>query len=151
MPTDITTISLGGRFQVNCYLVRTEGAGCVLVDSGVASERGHLTRELERCGCIHGDLKLVVVTHGDPDHAGNCRWVHETYDVPIAMSALDAGMAERGDMFWNRTGSGGVTRTLLTRADHGPQAGPARRRPVHARTSFSPTASRWPGGGSTRR
>ncbi|RLI67201.1 hypothetical protein DRO91_10540, partial [Candidatus Heimdallarchaeota archaeon] len=32
---------------------------------------GGLERELEKAGCKPGDLKLVVLTHGDFDHTGN--------------------------------------------------------------------------------
>ena len=52
------------------------------------------------------DLKLIVITHGDFDHIGNAAYLHRKYGSKIGMHPGDAGMAEKGDMFWNRkTGS----------------------------------------------
>jgi len=42
-----------------------------------------------------------VITHGDFDHTGNAAYLRGKFDTKIAMHAEDAGMAERGDMFWN--------------------------------------------------
>jgi hydroxyacylglutathione hydrolase len=102
--SDVTTIAVGRGFSVNCYLVR--GAdGFVLVDSGVAAGRGKLRAALAEAGCEPGDLRLLAITHGDPDHVGNAKWVRDTYGAPLAMSAADAPMAETGDMLASRTGT----------------------------------------------
>jgi hydroxyacylglutathione hydrolase len=93
----IKTINAGS----NCYLVKTDG-GFVLIDTGVASKRTALEKELANAGCEVGDLKLIVLTHGDSDHADNCVYLRKRYGAEIAMHADDAGMVERGDMSWNR-------------------------------------------------
>jgi hydroxyacylglutathione hydrolase len=85
----------------NCFLVRTEG-GFVLIDTGVAYKRAALEKELESAGCEAGGLKLIVLTHGDSDHADNAAFLREKYGAPIAMHHDDAGMVERGDMSHNR-------------------------------------------------
>jgi len=98
MPQDLTRISLAG---VNCYLLRT-GEGYVLVDTGYAGKRGFLEKKLADSGCRPGDLKLIILTHGDIDHAGNAAYLRERFGAKIAMHRGDARMAEHGDMGWNR-------------------------------------------------
>jgi len=98
MPQDVKAINLGG---VNCFLLKS-GDRFVLIDTGFAARRAQLERELERAGCRPGDLKLLVLTHGDVDHAGNCAYLREKYGAIIAMHQGDAGMVERGDMSWSR-------------------------------------------------
>jgi glyoxylase-like metal-dependent hydrolase (beta-lactamase superfamily II) len=97
MPSEITTINYG----VNCFLIKT-GSGFFLVDTGVANKRLALEKELERQGCQPGSLKLVILTHGDSDHADNSAYLQQKYGAKIAMHQDDAGMVERGDMSWNR-------------------------------------------------
>jgi hydroxyacylglutathione hydrolase len=98
MPQEITTINLGG---VNCYLAKT-GDGFVLIDTGVATKRAALEQELTRAGCQPGNLKLIILTHGDSDHADNCAYLRDKYGAKIAMHKSDAGMVEHGDMKWGR-------------------------------------------------
>jgi len=98
MPHEIKPVNLGG---VNCYLVKT-GAGFILIDTGFPSKRAALEREMEKEGCQPGNLKLIVLTHGDADHAGNGAYLREKYGAQIAMHPDDWGMVERGDMGWNR-------------------------------------------------
>jgi hydroxyacylglutathione hydrolase len=98
MPHEITPINLGG---VNCYLVKTVD-GFILIDTGFANKRATLEREMEKEGCRPGNLKLIVLTHGDADHAGNSAYLREKYGAKIAMHPDDWGMVERGDMGWNR-------------------------------------------------
>lgn len=86
---------------VNCYLLKA-GSGFVLIDTGFKSKRTMLDKELASAGCRPGDLKLIILTHGDSDHADNCAYLREKYGAKIAMHKDDAGMVEKGDMGWNR-------------------------------------------------
>lgn len=52
--------------------------------------------------CLPGDLKLIILTHGDSDHAGNAAYLRKKYGAQIAIHTDDVGMVERGDMGWNR-------------------------------------------------
>jgi glyoxylase-like metal-dependent hydrolase (beta-lactamase superfamily II) len=104
MPAEIITIRLSlpyGLGFVNCYLVKT-GAGFVLIDAGNSAARPNLEAELERAGCKPGSLSLIIITHGDFDHTGNAAYLRGKFNSRIAMHADDYGMAERGNMFWNR-------------------------------------------------
>ena len=49
-----------------------------------------------------GNLSLILLTHGDSDHAENCVYLREKYGTRIAMHLDDSGMVETGDMSWNR-------------------------------------------------
>ena len=103
MTLEIKIISTHFIFNnyVNCYLVKT-GDGYILIDTGMPNKRGIIEKELENAGCQPGDLKLIVLTHGDFDHTGNAAYFREKFDTKVAMHYGDSGMAERGDMFWNR-------------------------------------------------
>ena len=114
LPDDIKTIRLMlpyGLGTVNCYLIHTE-SGFILIDSGPYSARSELEKELEDAGCKPGDLRLIVITHGDFDHTGNAAFIGGKFGAKIAMHKDDAGMAERGDMFWNRKKVNALIRML---------------------------------------
>jgi glyoxylase-like metal-dependent hydrolase (beta-lactamase superfamily II) len=98
MLQEIEIINLGG---VNCYLVKT-GDGFILIDTGVSNRRTDLEKALASAGCKPGNLKLVILTHGDSDHADNCAYLRGKYGTKIALHYDDSGMVERGDMSWNR-------------------------------------------------
>jgi glyoxylase-like metal-dependent hydrolase (beta-lactamase superfamily II) len=95
---DIKAINLGG---VNCYLTSCPH-GFILIDTGFSAKRSLLLKQIEAAGCKPGTLKLILITHGDADHAGNAAYLREKYGAKIAMHANDSGMVERGDMSWNR-------------------------------------------------
>ena len=109
MPTEIRVITQKYLMSVNCYLVKTP-SGYILVDTGLHKKRGDLVEELEAAGCMPGDLKLIIVTHGHLDHNGNTAYLRERYDVEIAMHSGDSAMAESGDMF---RGMKGLTVEIL--------------------------------------
>jgi len=98
MSQEIQTISLGGT---NCYLVETDSSQ-ILVDTGFPFQRSRLEEELERKGCTPGNLKLIVITHGDIDHTGNCAYLREKYDVGIAMHKGDTEMCMKDGMTRDR-------------------------------------------------
>jgi glyoxylase-like metal-dependent hydrolase (beta-lactamase superfamily II) len=62
-----------------------------------------LEEELKRNGCKPGNLRLIILTHGDFDHTGNATYLRNKFDSMIAMHYDDSGMAEQGDMFFNRS------------------------------------------------
>ena len=102
MPKEITTVTLRSRlYAVNCYLVKGD-AGYVLIDTGLATRRADLERELEGAGCRPGDLRLIVITHGDADHAGNGAHLRGTYGTRIAMHRAEWQAVERGNMLLSR-------------------------------------------------
>jgi glyoxylase-like metal-dependent hydrolase (beta-lactamase superfamily II) len=89
----IETICLA---SVNSYLVAAED-GFVLIDTGKPEKRRDLEARLSQAGCAAGKLRLIVLTHGDYDHAGNAAHLREDYGVSIAMHLEDAQRVQRGD------------------------------------------------------
>jgi glyoxylase-like metal-dependent hydrolase (beta-lactamase superfamily II) len=85
----IETITFRG---VNCYLIKTKYE-FILVDSGFSNQRSKiesaLNSALNSAGVQHGNLRLILLTHGDFDHAGNCAYLHDKYQSKIAMHKDD--------------------------------------------------------------
>lgn len=112
--TQITQITLSLPLRmgsVNCYLLHNE-AGYFLIDTGVSSQRARLEAALQSAGCQPGQLKLILLTHGDFDHTGSAASLRTQYSAPIAMHPDDWGMLEQGDMFYNRKQGNPLIRSL---------------------------------------
>ncbi len=97
MPVEIKAFDYG---RVNCFLLKTDNQ-FLLIDTGLPSKRTRLEKALNDSGCQPGNLKLIILTHGDYDHAGNAAYFREKYGVKIAMKAEDSERVERGDWQWN--------------------------------------------------
>jgi hydroxyacylglutathione hydrolase len=116
MKRQIRALSLRLPFRlgsVNCYIVKTDG-GFVLIDTGASNRRKDVEKELEGAGCRPGDLRLIILTHGDFDHTGNAAYLRRKFGAKIAMHRDDAGMLERGDIFWNRKRSNFLIRAVAS-------------------------------------
>ncbi|MFX0008659.1 MAG: MBL fold metallo-hydrolase [Promethearchaeota archaeon] len=86
---------------VNCYLVKAR-EGFVLIDSGYPSKLSSLEEELISEGVKPGNLTLIIITHGDFDHIGNCVYLRDKYKSKILMHSMEAKTVESGDMTYNR-------------------------------------------------
>ena len=116
MLQEMETINLPLPYKmgsVNCYLVKTK-TGHFLIDTGCSKQRSLMKSQLESAGCTPDNLKLIVLTHGDFDHAGNCAYLREKYGARIAMHHDDSGMVEHGNMFWNRKKGNILIRTIAS-------------------------------------
>jgi glyoxylase-like metal-dependent hydrolase (beta-lactamase superfamily II) len=89
---DIKTIELT---FVNAFLVKVTG-GFILIDTGLSMHWENLENKLIAEGCLPDKLKLVLITHGDFDHTGNCTKLKEKYNCIIAMHTGDRPMVEKG-------------------------------------------------------
>ena len=96
---------------VNCYLIKTKYE-FILVDSGYSNQRSNIESALDRAGVQRGNLKLILLTHGDFDHAGNCAYLRDKYQSKIAMHKDDLGMVEHGDLFYSRKSRNFLIRIL---------------------------------------
>jgi glyoxylase-like metal-dependent hydrolase (beta-lactamase superfamily II) len=69
--------------HINLWLIEHEG-GFVLIDTGLGCE---LCREtwamLEREVLAHLPLRLIMLTHLHPDHAGLAAWLQQRHGVPV--------------------------------------------------------------------
>lgn len=66
-PSEIKAITLHYLIDVNNYLVKT-GDSYILIDTGFSTKRTDFEKELESAGVRPGNLKLIILTHGDFDH-----------------------------------------------------------------------------------
>ncbi len=98
--------------SVNCYLLDVDD-GYLLIDTGRGGKRQAIEQAIRAAGCQPGDLRLILLTHGDFDHSGNARYLGQRFDAPIAMHRDDVGMVEFGDMTWNRNKPNIVIGTLM--------------------------------------
>ncbi len=104
MVQEVITVKLALPYRmgsVNCYLVKTD-TGFILVDTGGPNKCMELESKLKQFGCNPGNLHIMILTHGDFDHAGNAAYIRESFNTKIAMHAEDSQMVERGNMFLNR-------------------------------------------------
>jgi hydroxyacylglutathione hydrolase len=80
---------------VNAFLVKVN-EGFILIDTGLSMHWEKLDGELVSAGCLPDKLKLIILTHGDFDHTGNCVRLQEKYKCRIAMHKDDSFMVENG-------------------------------------------------------
>ena len=105
-------INIIGLKRVNCYLIKFND-GYILIDSGFPKNRTQVQEKIEGLGCNPGDLKLILITHGDFDHIGSVLYLQKKFGGKVAMHKSDLGMAEQGNMFWNRTGINIILKKLI--------------------------------------
>jgi glyoxylase-like metal-dependent hydrolase (beta-lactamase superfamily II) len=89
---------------VNAFLVKVN-EGFILIDTGLSMHWEKLDRELVSAGCFPDKLKLIILTHGDFDHTGNCVKLKEKYKCRIAMHKDDSFMVENGVSVKRKTGT----------------------------------------------
>lgn len=108
-PGLIKTITFRG---VNCYLIKTK-PGYILVDTGYSNQRSNIENALDNAGVQPGNLKLILLTHGDFDHTGNAKYFRKKYQSKIAMHKDDLGMVEYGNLFYSRKRGNFILRKLV--------------------------------------
>ncbi len=79
--------------NVNCWLVSGSKTlptnGSVLVDTG----RKEDFPKLEQL-CRENRVKLILLTHGHPDHAGSAALLRQSLHIPVALGKLDLPLLE---------------------------------------------------------
>jgi len=82
---------------VNAYIVKNKNE-YFLIDTGLAMSRSKLEKALEQEGVKPGNIKLVIITHGDIDHTGNCAYLQKKYGLKIAVNEADAKQCRTGKL-----------------------------------------------------
>ena len=90
---EIIRIDLGG---VNSYLIYNkeqyilvDTGGHMFLDKEYCDRREKLEESLTQIGVTEDNLKLILLTHGDNDHACNAAYFSKKYKAPIAMNKGD--------------------------------------------------------------
>lgn len=103
-----------GNDIVAAYLVDTPD-GVLLIDAGLPGQWSDLNQELATMGRTVGDIRAVVLTHGDTDHIGFAERLRRDHGVPIYVGEADAARA-RGEVTskpsWGPMKLGATTRFL---------------------------------------
>lgn len=87
--------------SVNCYLGKSEEGfvlfdtgGPITMDKGYSNRRSELEAQLEKAGCRPGNLKAIIITHGDMDHVANASYLRDRFKTVIAMHREDVNLVE---------------------------------------------------------
>jgi glyoxylase-like metal-dependent hydrolase (beta-lactamase superfamily II) len=86
---------LGSSSLVNSYLVDDQGS-ITVIDAGLRGHWNDLLRELDAMGRSPGDIKALLLTHGDVDHVGFAERLRREHGVRVFVGAADAAEA-RGE------------------------------------------------------
>jgi glyoxylase-like metal-dependent hydrolase (beta-lactamase superfamily II) len=84
-----------GNDIVAAYLVETD-EGVTVIDAGLPGLWRDLQRELRAMGRTVGDIRGVVLTHGDSDHVGFAERLRRDHGIPVYVHAADAARAKGG-------------------------------------------------------
>ena len=84
-----------GTPLINWYLL-VEDAGVVLIDAGAPRYRSQLEPGLAQVGRELGDVRAVVLTHGDADHKGFAEKLRREQGVPVYVHSADEELTRTG-------------------------------------------------------
>jgi hydroxyacylglutathione hydrolase len=73
----------------NTYLVKRDN-GITVVDTGLPGNAGKITDYVQSIGCRPSDIKTIVLTHSDMDHAGSVARLREETSAKVAIHEADA-------------------------------------------------------------
>ncbi len=112
----VVMLPLGGKnpvTSVNAYVIT--GQKHILVDPGPEGGAGELLEQLSRHRISLGDIGLIVITHGHPDHFGCAAQLKEWTQAPVAVHELDAEYIHWGSVPAVKpiTRLGGLFKSLL--------------------------------------
>lgn len=80
--------------STNCYFW-AEPSGTLMIDACNAGDEGRVLDGMSNAGLRPENIKLLLLTHGHPDHIGTAEFMREKYGVPIArFSAVDHQLEE---------------------------------------------------------
>jgi len=84
----------------NAYLVRGDG-NITVVDTGLPGSARKIIDYVQSIGCHPSDIKTIVLTHSDMDHAGSTARLKEETGAKVAIHEADAPRLS-GEKEWKR-------------------------------------------------
>jgi hydroxyacylglutathione hydrolase len=84
MAAQIFTIRIGIN---KCYLIKDKGL--ILIDTGIPKRINIFRKSFEKLSIDAHDIKLIILTHGDPDHAGSAKDLKDLTGAKIAIHDHD--------------------------------------------------------------
>jgi glyoxylase-like metal-dependent hydrolase (beta-lactamase superfamily II) len=103
-----------GADLVNVYLVE-DPRGVTIVDAGLPGLWDELEPELTAMGRSLGDVRAVILTHGDTDHIGFAERLRRERGVPVFVHELDVTLARgevKKEISWGKVKIGPLTRFI---------------------------------------
>lgn len=95
MPADIYKL----KFGINhCYIIK--GKDAIMIDAGPPKSGKSFMKKLNSLSIRPDEIKLIVLTHGDPDHAGSAKEIKEITGARIAVHEYDKKYLEGGIINW---------------------------------------------------
>jgi glyoxylase-like metal-dependent hydrolase (beta-lactamase superfamily II) len=85
-----------GNDIVAVHLIVTD-EGITVIDAGLSGHWRELTAELAALGRSVGDIRGVILTHGDTDHIGFAERLRRDHGVPVYVHAADAARSRGED------------------------------------------------------
>lgn len=79
------------NYFTEAYLVKGNSGKLILIDTGVpvGGYQDSLVNSIKKLGLKPENITLAIVTHGHGDHAGNARFLQQTFKTKIAGSKAD--------------------------------------------------------------
>lgn len=86
------------NYFTEAYLVKGNSDKLLLIDTGVpvAGYQDSLVASIKKLGFKPENITLAIVTHGHGDHAGNAKFLQQTFKTKIAGSKADLGKFTSG-------------------------------------------------------
>ena len=73
----------------NAYLVKQDD-DIIVVDTGLPGNAGKIIDYVQSIGCRPSDVKTIILTHSDMDHAGSVARLKEETNAKVAIHEADA-------------------------------------------------------------
>jgi len=82
------------------YLIRDQSV--VLFDAGWIKDAERFSDQLKKHGILPGEIRLIILSHGDFDHVGGARELKELTGAKIVIHEADRRNLEEGIFHWPR-------------------------------------------------
>jgi hydroxyacylglutathione hydrolase len=87
------------RVGINrCYVIKAEG--CIMVDTGPPQSAKAIEKWLNDIPVNPQEIKLIILTHGHPDHVGAAQRIKDFTGAKIALHKDDQYMIENWEASW---------------------------------------------------